>query len=436
MRHINLIGIDVSESSIKVLQLDTNSTIHAYGSASLSPGVVVKGRIVDGKIFSTTLNTILKNTKPNPLDIENTTTRAILCLPESNLFSHYLTVPNNIPLSELDNYVRTDVQKIIPLELDSLYSNYHLAEEQGVRTATFIGVHKADLDNYVTAFTEANVRPAFVGGELFALGRALLPEPPLTEDYIIMDIGAHSTTIGVYGIDAVANLSILVSQGGEYFTKCLSEQLGISLEEAEKMKRTYGVDASHEDTNVPKILRECFESILKALIESKTFFENKSGNPVKHILVAGGSALLPEICTYISNKVEVETQIANPLSKIQGHELFGEELPSIFYANVIGLALSAFEAEFPHINLLTQYQYDEAGSTEKQLLSLKDIHSLSDGKYFMFGLLQKTKKLLIRFGRFIKKEYHAFVLKLPALFSILLFIGAIVFLAWVVITYL
>ena len=437
MRHVQIIGVDVSESSIKVLQLNADNTVRAYGSASLVHGVVEKGRIIDAEAFSVALNNILKDTKPNSLLAEDGILKAVVCLPESKLFSHHCVIPDTVLKEDLEAYICTEAQKIIPFALDTLYWNYHVVEEQGVRNATFVSIAKTDLENYVKAFTNAKVRPAFVGGELFALGQSLLPNPPFEEDYIILDIGAHSTNIGFFSIDAVPNVSILVPQGGEYFTQYLIERLKILPEEAEQMKRQYGVNMAHDATQVPVLLRECLLPIIEKINEAKIYFEQKTGKPVTHLIIAGGSALLPQIDVVISEKLGIDVRVANPLVKIEGHELFGDGTPSIFFANVIGLALCAKKADFTDINLLTQYRDDE-NVIEEESLALQDIRSFSDFQYVFNTFIRSMKVLVATKPNFLKQSILAIKGHIHMkLFATMFFVlGACAFLVWVVINYL
>lgn len=435
MKHVQIIGVDVSESSIKVLQLDADNVIDAYGNTSLAKGIVENGRIIDVEAFSLALNNVLTQTKPNILRTEENILHAVLCLPESKLFSHQCIVPNTIPDAEIEAYVRTDAQKIIPFELDTLYWNYHVSYNQGIRNATFVGVAKPDLENYVRAFTKAKVRPAFVGGELCALGQSLLPSPPFSEDYIILDIGAHSTTIGLFNVDTIPSISIFIPMGGDYFTQCIVDGLKISPEKAEQMKRQYGVNPIHDDTRVPTLLRECLLPIIEKISEAKIYFEKKTGKSITRIIIAGGSALLPYIDVYISEKLSIETCIADPLAKIKDRELLGDGTPSIFYANVIGLALCAKKADFSHINLLTQYRDDE-NVVEEESLSLQDIHSFSDFRYVINIFLRKIK-IFIRMKCSMHK-FHKPIIKpnLKLYIAIFILLITVTFLVWVGIHYL
>lgn len=355
MKHTNLIGVDVSETSIKVLQLDTNNQVTAYGQAELPIGVIEKGLIINVLEFSKVLNGLLETTKPKILSDENTILRSVLCVPESKLFSYYTTIPDSVGQNEEKNYIFTEASKIIPVEMSSLYGNYHVAVENGVRSATFLGIKKDYLDNYIQAFTQAKVEPAFISGELFAIGRSVLPEPPLAEDCMIVDIGARSTSVGMFSIDAVPNMSILIKQGGRHFTEFLADKLQVSQEDAELKKCEFGVDKRHEETQVPNFLLECLAPTMEKIIKAKVHFEQKTGNPIKYIIISGGSALMPGLDILMAEKIEVDVSVANPFSKIKNYDFLTEGSNAIFLTNVIGLAICANQANFAHINFLSQY---------------------------------------------------------------------------------
>src|SRR3989344_5963913 len=381
MRHLNFIAVDVSESSIKVLQLNADNSIKAYGNAPLEKGVVEKGRIIDVDTFSAVLNEVLKNTRPNVLADDNCIQRAFLSLPEARLFSHHCVIPNTVKQDEIEDYLCTEAGKIIPFELDALYSNHHVAEEKGIRNATFVGVEKTVLDNYVKAFVHANVRPAFVGGELFALGSALLPNPLVDEDCIIVDIGAHSATIGMFGVDAVPNDSVLFPFGGDYFTDFLAERLSVTRDEAETLKRVNGVNPAYEDTGVPAILRECLSVITSKINEAKIYFEAKTGNPVKHIIIAGGSSLLPHIDTFISEKTGIESTIANPLFKIKEHDVLKKDATPNVFNNILRKAKAG-------LVVCTQYLKAAALKIKEKMKVILVVLILLASSAFLFWVLK------------------------------------------------
>lgn len=435
MRRLSLVGVDVSDSSIKVLQLSRENSVLAYGSGKLDAGVIQDGRIVNKEAFSEKLKEILQNTKPNVLYSEESLLRAVLCLPESNLYTHYLTLPQDIKKNDIRAYIEEDAKKIIPFELDDLYWDFSLVGYKGEQGAVFAGVTKANLDSYVEAFTLAEVKPARIVGELFSLGKALLPLGALAEEegHMIVDIGAHTTNIGVFNGSDMALISVTVPMGGDKFTEVLSEKLGISKEKAEELKKDIGLKTSSKESEaqIGDILKECMQEVIDSILETKSFFEAKASKRINHLTLAGGSALLLGIAPFLKEKTQMEVHIADPLSSITNKDAIDTAIPGIFFANVVGLALQSAELHESDINLLTQYRYNE-DTTDKERLSFRDIRSSGDLKYVAYSFFEKIKAGTLHIAGFIKGKIH---IDLKLLFTVVIFVGALGFLFWVLKTY-
>lgn len=430
MRRSNAVGIDVSDSSIKVLQLEGSDTIAAYGAADLPSGVVENGRILNKEVFAETLRSILKQTKPTVLYSENENLRAVLCLPETRLFTHYITIPDGIGKADVRAFVEEDAAKIVPFDMDELYWDYHSVEREGGRHATFVGVPKIDLDNFVEAFSYAKIKPSFVGGELFSLGRALLPPEILTERYLIVDMGAHSTTIGIFGEDSIANVSIVIPKGGSFFTKVIADELEIEIEEAETLKRQFGLIAQKKEKNIREALFPHMMLIADKINEARSYYEKRTGKKIDHIIAAGGSSLIPGIGDFFNEKTQTPVELAEPLRKIKNAEVLGSDTPSILFSTVIGLALQA-DDHLASIDLLTLYRYQE-NEARKELLKLQDVHTLSDLHYFLYGLFHLLREFVV-----LHMDRLTFFKKLNIkLLASFLFLGAtLTFLVWVVVKY-
>ncbi len=431
MRRQSIIGVDVSDSSIKVLQLDAQGNSIASGSGGLASGVVVDGLIVNKELFATTLIDILKNTKPEALYGEEILLRAVLCLPESKLFTHDIVLPVGIKKTDISRYVFEDAQKIIPFDLNEMYWDFRLMQSGKQQHATFIGSPKSCLDSYVEAFTFVGVKPTLVVGELLAVASALLPLGLLSKNYMIVDIGARTANIGLFTCDELATITITVEVGGDALTKQIESKLHISKEEAEQHKKKYGLLHTAEAGEISNILVNSLKDVTEAMARLNTYAQTKYGKPVEQIIFVGGSALLPGLAPYCKNLLGIETSIGNPLTHVHSNDILKSQTPAIFFTNVIGLALKGRDIKSTGINLLTQYRYGD-DILPKIRLSPSDIRSFSDLKYVLFGLfstLQTTNTLLLwHIVKNIKK--HS---KLFATVSVL--IVAVLFLVWVLTRY-
>ncbi len=430
MKHTRLIGVDISDASLKVLQLSNDGVILAYGTALVPSGVIENGRIVNKEAFAAALKGLLQQTKPNVLLDGNSIIRTVLCLPESKLFTHSLVIPEGTKRNDMRRVVEEEARKIIPYELERMYWDFHTAVKLGKTFATFVGVAKSDLDNFVEAFSSAHAQPAFIGGELFALGHALL-EDQFKGNCIVVDMGQHSTTIGLFAADVMPDMSVVVPCAGDSFTQAIATKLGVGMEEAEKQKRMYGVLSAHEKTGVPGELRTCLKQITDEVKAMKSFFEKRYELSIDHIVLSGGSALLPGIVELMQEETGIASYLADPLVKVKGHEVLGSGTPGILFANVIGLALYAKQKRRGDINLLGNYRYEE-GEAKKELPSIQDIRSLGDLYYFLYSNIQNIRNFLDDRSDSFKKKV---TIPVQLILSLLFLAATLVFLGWVMLTY-
>lgn len=433
MRKLRLVGVDVSDDSIKVLRLGEQNTILAYGATSIPRGVVEGGRILDVDAFGTKLIEVLKHTQPETLYEGDPLLRAVLCIPESKLFTHYVSLPQEIKYSAIESFVRGEAEKIVPYRIEELYFDIHVTESSSGRGAIFIGAPRIDIDNYVEAFARAEVRPALIGGELSALGRALLPEENTDMAHMIVDIGVRTSNIGVFIHGHIAAVSVTVPVGGDYITGRIVESLGIDVSVAESQKREGGLLPNTVYESIPQIIREALEEVVSAITETITHTKTHYGNEVVDIIIAGGTALLPGIENYITQVTGVPAAIANPFAKIQNPEFFDTSTNRIFFGNVVGLALLS-NSEQSGVNLLTQYRYSDTNdaAASKEGIMLRDVRSLEDIHYVLYGYIQVFRKKL-RFLGFLYRAYIKIDLKL--ILAIITFLLSVVFLIWVLNVY-
>jgi len=351
------IGVDISDRSIKVLELNRDLEVVAYGRKIIPEGVVTGGIIGDQKVFAESLDEILKETKPNELFSHKDTLEAIVSLPEAKLFVHYLSLPEGLKEKDISEYVRENASKIVPFEFNEVSWAYHVANRNGVQYATFAGTPKKVIDNYVEAFKYANINLSSVGGKLFATGRALLEDADFKDSHIVVDIGAVSTNIGIFDIDKIANFSIQVPIGGELLTKAIAEELSIDMKTAEELKQKHGLTKDSEDPRIGEIIDRSLKDVMAEIGEARDFFEGKFKSKFGNVFLTGGAALLPGLIEYVREKAHIETKVVGTFAKIKNQEVFGGGNNPIFFTDVVGLALLGVDSSLPGFNFLSQSEY-------------------------------------------------------------------------------
>lgn len=424
MKQVRHIGIDISDASVKVLSLNEEGEVFAYGHTPLPQGAVQEGRIVDGAAFAVGLRAVLAKTKPNVLSNETLTLTASVSIPESKLFTHAFDVPADIAEHDIETFVNDAAGKIIPVSLSELYTTVCVEKRGEQQRATFAGAYTRDVEMIVNGCVSAGVKPTLMCGEMFSISQSLLPQG-YRDVQVIIDIGAHTTTIGFFGSGHTEELSISVPFAGIFFSESIARILGISLSEAETKKRNYGLDVRYETTKVPGILRECVGEIIRALKEAQLYVEKKCGVRVTHCILTGGSSHTPGIVEVIAEHTGLTVTQGDPMKHVNDHGAFMKNEPGFLYANVIGLARMGHKKELSCMNLLTNYAWHT--QTKR--------HSEVAGEAWkrIATSLGVVEQLVRRLKTRLHHEKASFGIR--AVLTILFAFGSISFLVWVILKY-
>lgn len=347
-------GLDISDSSIEALQLERKLGklyLGGYGRIELEKGLVEDGKIFNKEKLKEKIIELLKNTIPKRFK----TDRVILSLPESKTFLHILKLPVNILEKELVNAVESQALKTIPLDPNRIYFDFQvISRTNEFQEILYVATFKEIVSEYLELLKDAGLKPLILDVESASLTRAFKNEEIRDGGMLIADIGARTTILTIFD-EGLVRLSAIVPSAGDHWTRAISEKLDVSLEEAEKFKKTYGLDPEKKEGEIMLILQSLLQNILEEIRKLIRFYEAKSGRTIKKILLCGGSSFIPNLPSYFASNLGIETSVPDPWKGINVEKLFKKKqlrkiittrLHPIFFANVIGLAKRGLEKDF------------------------------------------------------------------------------------------
>ncbi len=198
---------------------------------------------------------------------------------------------------------------------------------------------------------------------IIADGEAALSPDEKELGVLLVDIGAHTTTLGVWKSNRLIHLSVL-GYGGEIVTKDIASGLRLTMEEAEYVKVKHGCAVAsmvneHEELEISglgrrenrvlskRLLAEIIEarmdeilSVLRHYLSSFPFWNKLASG----VVFVGGGAQMPGLVELSEKTLGLATRIGLPIIKPQnGFE--GLRTPG--YATPIGILLS-------YINILRE----------------------------------------------------------------------------------
>src|SRR5260221_3314540 len=102
--------------------------------------------------------------------------------------------------------------------------------------------------------------------------------------------------------------------GGNQLTQEIVNRYGMSPEEAENAKRSGGLPDDFESDVLKPFMQNLSGEVQRAL---QFFFTSTQYHAVDHILLAGGSAVIPGLDEAVHAQTQVATSVAKPFSTMQ-----------------------------------------------------------------------------------------------------------------------
>ena len=184
-------------------------------------------------------------------------------------------------------------------------------------------IHNDALGRFQGVAMQSGLEASFFEIELFSAIRVLFPQDLLP--HAVLDLGAGETKL--YVIDrGIVRLSHVISHGGQDITLSLSRSLGITVTDAEKMKRAVGLQGSGEEVAVTTgILNLIFGETNRAL----EGFEHKTGKKVDKLILSGGGANLIGLEELAKQTLSVPVERADPFKQVEAPAFLEDMLKSV-----------------------------------------------------------------------------------------------------------
>jgi len=140
-----------------------------------------------------------------------------------------------------------------------------------------------------------------------------LPNGGKDQNIAVVDVGANVMQVTVLRNDQ----SIYTREqafGGNQLTQEIVTRYGMSPEEAENAKRSGGLPDDFEAEVLRPFMENLSGEIQRAL---QFFFTSTQYHTVEHILLAGGSAVIPGLDEVVNTRAQVPCSVANPFAQMQ-----------------------------------------------------------------------------------------------------------------------
>ena len=349
----SVLGIDIGPSSIKIVQLRRKkgrAILETYGELSLGPYAQMEiGRATNlpaDKLAQAVIDVLRES--------NTTTNQCGISIPVGASLVSFIKLPK-VDEKQLPQMIPLEARKYIPVPIsevsldyliipknESTVSEYQNSEdkhEDNSIDVLLVVIHNDALAKNKEITKIAKLNTAFSEIEIFGAMRSVLE--PGTAPQMIIDMGSSTTKI--YIIErGILRTSHLISRGSQDITLAISKSLGISVDEAEKIKREKGIVRAVEgQTDINEITSLTLDYIFSEVGRVLLNYQKKTAKNISKIFLTGGGVLLKGLKEKAESSFSIPVVMADPFSKVE-YPAFLESVlkqagPS--FAVAIGLAL-------------------------------------------------------------------------------------------------
>lgn len=337
-------GLDISDESLKFVELvpDKNGIkLGRYGERKIPPGVIESGQIKDSKKLQEVMMSLRK---------EEGIKFVRISLPEEQIYLFGLKLDKD-GLENVRESIEFSLEEHIPIPAqDAIFDYEFLNQDEKKLNLQVAVIPKNVIENYLSVFKDSLISVQSCELEAQAIARAVIKKGDL-ETYMIVDFGKTRTGIFIVSHGLVASSSTL-KISGEMLNDTIAKKLNITLEEAEKIKKEYGLQRNQENNEISSAVLESIsvlrDEVVKRIIYWNTHKdeEGKDNPMIQKIILSGGDANLIGLPEYFSLSTKNKVEIGNIWVNVMDTTKNVPEVNfnrSLTFAAALGLALGDFE---------------------------------------------------------------------------------------------
>lgn len=338
-------GIDIGATKIKVVWLDKEKDGYKLNSVMAVP-TPEKGLLSESPLDQEEMaQTLLKLLSDSSISVR----AANVALPENQVYTRVIEMPV-LSDKELVSAIYWEAEQYIPVSLTSVTLDYKVlrrpdpSEPNPKMDVLLIGAPTVLIDKYEKILATAGITINALETEILSAIRAIVIGQGKFPSSLIVNIGALHTSFAIVKNNILV-FTYSLPTGGIALSRAIAADFGFSLPQAEEYKKVYGLSDKNFEGKIGKASQPVLESILSEAKKAIVYYNGKYiTDPIKQIVITGGTAKLPGISGFFASSTSIETVIANPWKVLVPQEIPKEILddaPS--YTVGVGLAMREYE---------------------------------------------------------------------------------------------
>ncbi|MFZ2235711.1 MAG: pilus assembly protein PilM [Dokdonella sp.] len=343
-----LVGIDISSTAVKLLQLTQvggRYRIEHYAVEPLPPNAVSEKNIVEVEAVGDAIRRAVARSGTK-------TKLAAAAVSGSSVITKVIPMTADLDEADMEAQVQLEANQYVPYPIEEVSLDFEVIgpvnENPEMVNVLLAASRTENVDIRIAALDLAGLTAKVMDVEAFAMENAfqlIVDQLSVSKDGLIamIDIGATMTTLLVLkGQRTIYSREQIF--GGKQLTDEVMRRYGLSYEDAGLAKRQGGLPESY-DIEVLQPFKEAMVQQISRLLQF--FFAGSEHSRVDQVVLAGGCAAIIGVTDMVQEQLSVPCVVANPLasmslsSRVQAQAV-AQDAPALMIA--CGLALRSFDA--------------------------------------------------------------------------------------------
>jgi type IV pilus assembly protein PilM len=344
-----LLGIDISSSVVKILELNKKGEkyfVESYAVEPLPVNAVVESRIENMDEVAGAIRRAVKRSGSKSKE-------AAVAVSANSAITKTVSFPGSLSDRELEENVVLEAENYIPYPLEEVRLDFEVlgpsASDAEAVDVLLAASRRENVDARTEVVERAGLKAKLVDVEAYTMENAFdliaqqLPHHGQGLTVAVADVGANVTTLHVL-VDGKIVFTREQTFGGRMLTEDIERHYGMSYQEAGRAKK----DGSLPEDYAPKVLEPFKRSMTMTITRALQFFFSASSQyqSIDHIILAGGCASIEDVDKMLEQETGTSTSVANPFadmvigSRVKLQAL-SNDAPSMMIA--CGLAMRSFD---------------------------------------------------------------------------------------------
>ncbi len=318
-RRSALFGLDITSSSVKLIELSQKNSIfrvESYGVIPLPPDTVVDNRVHDPAQLSRAIHHLLTVSQPS---IE----RAAIAISGSEVMTKIIQLDATLNEMELEAQIfLQEAPRFLPFPIEEASIDFEVigknANNPEVLDILVAAARTDSLLPRVKAVEATGISVAVVDSESYVMERVShltcdeLSDQGTNQTIAIVDFGSQLTKMTI--LHNKENVFYREEQfGSSQLTQAIQAQYGLTFTQADLAKKQAELGNNYEE----KILVPFQMTLISLIRRALQFFYSTSHlEHIDHMILAGGGALTTGLESVLAEQMGIPTSIANPFTSM------------------------------------------------------------------------------------------------------------------------